>query len=472
MIKFGTSGFRGIIGDNFTKESVQRVAYAVAMLIKKEKVENAIIDIGFDNRFMAGDFAKWVAEVLAFYKIKINFYSIPTPTPTIAYLSKKHTFGIVLTASHNPYFYNGIKVFKQSGEVNDKYAEKIEKIANNMDYTKIKSITFDEGVKKGIIKLTKNTNSYQKNVISYINKDNLLKYNPKVLFNAMHGNSSLVVREICDKLGFTNYEIMKENIDPYFEGGLPAPYLKNLIDQKERVVKENFDIGIAFDGDSDRVTIIDKSGQIYDCNYILPAVYEYFVKVKGYSGGVAHNGAFSSLISLIAKDLNEKEIITKVGFKNVAEAFQNTTAFMGGETNGISLKEHIYGKDGIFAGFVVLDLISYYQKTFKEILTETTQKFHFPSCVIEFAYPITLEKKAEINEQVFIKKELPKLDKKIVSTNYNDGLKINFENNYWAAIRFSGNELVVRIFTEMENLENSNKMVAKLEKFIGVKERQ
>ena len=145
---------------------------------------------------------------------------------------------------------------------------------------------------------------------------------------------------------------------------------------------------------------------------------------------------------------------------------------MGGETNGISLKEHIYGKDGIFAGFVVLDLISYYQKTFKEILTETTQKFHFPSCVIEFAYPITLEKKAEINEQVFIKKELPKLDKKIVSTNYNDGLKINFENNYWAAIRFSGNELVVRIFTEMENLENSNKMVAKLEKFIGVKERQ
>ena len=472
MIKFGTSGFRAVIGENFTKESVQRVAYAVSMLIKKEKVENPVVDIGFDNRFMAEIYAKWVAEVLAYNKIKVNFFSLSTPTPTIAYMSKKHTFGIVLTASHNPFYYNGMKVIKESGEVNDKYASKIEKIANGVVYEKIKTLSFDDGVKQGLIKLTTNTNAYQKSILSYLDKEKLLTYNPKVLFNAMHGNSSRVVREICKKLGFTNYEIMKENIDPYFEGGLPAPYLKNVVDQKEKVVNEHFDIGLAFDGDSDRLTIIDKNGEIYDCNYVLPVVFDYFVKVKGYKGGVAHNGAFSSLISLVAKDLNEKEVITKVGFKNVAEAFKTTTAFMGGETNGIALKEHIYGKDGIMAGFFVLEILCHYQKSFKEILEETTRKFNFPSCVIEFAYPITMEKKAEINEQVFVKKELPSLKEKIVSTSYFDGLKMNFKNNYWAAIRFSGNENVVRIFTEMKDLESSNKMVAKLEKFIGVKVRQ
>lgn len=472
MIKFGTSGFRGIIGDNFTKESVQKVAYALCKLIKKEKIENPIVDIGFDNRFMAENYAVWVSEVLAYNKIKVNFYKTPTPTPTIAYLSKKHTFGIVLTASHNPYFYNGIKVFKESGEVPDNYAKKIEDIANKVEIEKVKTFAFDLACQNGIVKITDNTTAYENSVLSFIDKENIRKKNPKVLFNAMHGNSGKIIRSICRKLNFTNFEIMKENVDPYFEHGLPAPYLKNLNDQKERVSNFGFDIGIALDGDSDRVTIIDKSGEIYDCNYIFSVVFDYFVKVKKYSGGAVHNTVFTQLISMLAKDLGEKEFITKVGFKNIAEKFKTSSAFIGAETNGIALKKHVYCKDGILAGFLVIDIMCYYNKSFKEILDSIIEKYNFPSCVIEFAYPITLEKKAEITERVFVKKELPSLNKKIASTSYADGLKINFEDNYWAAARFSGNENVIRLFTEMKDLNEANKMMAKLEKFIGVKERQ
>ena len=470
MIKFGTSGFRAVIGDGFTKENVQKVAYAVCKNITKKK--DAVIDIGFDNRFIANFYAKWVAEVFLYHKIKVNFYKHPTPTPALAFVSKSHTFGIVLTASHNPYYYNGVKVFKNGGEIDDDFAKKIEEIANSIEFEKIKTLPFDEGEKAGYLNIIDKTEDYEKDVISYLNKKNISKYKPKVLFNALHGNSSRIVREICKKIGFSHFEIMKENIDPYFENSLPAPYLKNLVDQKERVVKEKFDLGIAFDGDSDRITIIDKSGEMYDCNYVFPVVYEYLVKVKGLKGGVAHNGLFSSLIGMLAKEFGEEENLTKVGFKNIAKVFEKGKAFIGAETNGVALRDHVYCKDGIMTGFIVIDLMSYYQKSFKEILDELTKRFNFPSCTIEFAYPFSLEKKAEINKQVFINKELPKLKRKIVNVTYDDGCKIFFENNYWCGIRFSGNENVVRLFTEMENIKNANKMIAELEKFIGVKERQ
>ena len=472
MIKFGTSGFRGIIGENFNKENVQRVAYALAMLISKEKIEKPIIDVGYDNRFMGDFFAKWVIEVLISYKIDVNFFEKSLPTPVIGFISKKHTFGIVLTASHNPYYYNGIKIIKDGGEIPDSFAQKIEKIANAVKFSKIKTTAYEDGISQKKICLVNNYEDYIKSVLSYINKKSICDYNPKILFNSMHGNSSMVIKEICKKIGFKNYEIMKESIDPYFEHGLPAPYLKNLTDQAKRVKDEKFDLGLALDGDSDRITCIDKSGEIYDCNYILTALFNYLVKEKKFEGGVVHNTAFTNLLSLVAKANDRADYVAKVGFKHISEIFKNTDAFIGGETNGIALKNHLFGKDGVLGAFLLIDLISYYRKNFKEILSSIEKKYHFKGKVIEFAYPITLKKKEEITDLVFIKKELPLMDRKLISCDYSDGVKYIFENGYWAMIRFSGNENVVRIFVEAENEKNCLRDISKLENFINVKERQ
>lgn len=472
MIKFGTSGFRGIIGENFTKENVQKVAYAIATIVNKKKFVDPIIDIGYDNRFMGDFFAKWVSEVLIGNNIKVNFFEKSLPTPVIGYLSKSHTFGIVLTASHNPYYYNGMKVFQGGGEVPDDFASKIEKLANSVKSAKIKTLSFEEGVAQGKITLASNYDEYLKSVLSFVNKKEILAYNPKILFNAMHGNSTSVILNICKKLGFKNFEIMKDNIDPYFEHGLPAPYLKNLTDQAKRVKEENFDLGLALDGDSDRITCIDKSGQIYDCNYVLTLLFNYLVEARGFKGGVVHNTAFTNLISLVAKAHDRTDYVAKVGFKNIAEIFKNSDAFIGGETNGIALKEHLLGKDGVLGAILLIDMISYYKKSFKELLTSIEKEYKFKGKVLEFAYPITLKKKEEITQQVFVKKELPKLERKLVSCGYSDGAKYVFENGYWAMIRFSGNENVVRIFSEAENEKACLKDIEKLEDFIGVKERQ
>lgn len=472
MIKFGTSGFRGIIGENFNKENVQRVAYALAMLISKEKIEKPIIDVGYDNRFMGDFFAKWVIEVLISYKIDVNFFEKSLPTPVIGFISKKHTFGIVLTASHNPYYYNGIKIIKDGGEIPDSFAQKIEKIANAVKFSKIKTTAYEDGISQKKICLVNNYEDYIKSVLSYINKKSICDYNPKILFNSMHGNSSMVIKEICKKIGFKNYEIMKESIDPYFEHGLPAPYLKNLTDQAKRVKDEKFDLGLALDGDSDRITCIDKTGDIYDCNYILTLLYNYFIEAKGYTGGVAHNTAFTNLLSLVCKAHDKPEYISKVGFKHIAEIFLKSDAFIGGETNGIALKDHLLSKDGVLASFLLIDLISHYKKSFKELLTKLEKEYNFKGKVLEFAYPISLTKKAEITDKVFVKKDLPLLDKKLISSSYADGAKYIFENGYWGMIRFSGNENVVRIFAEMEDEKACLEQIAKLEDFIGVKVRQ
>ena len=472
MIKFGTSGFRGVIGDNFTKENTCKLAYALGSLIKKEKITEPIVDIGFDNRFMGEFFAKWAAEVLVAYGVKVNFYTESLPSPALAFMAKKHTFGIVLTASHNPFYYNGIKVFSGGREVPDEYSSKIEKIANSVKYKNIKSVPYESGVESGKITELTRFDEYIKSILSFVNKKSIQEYNPKILFNVMHGNATTAIKDICKRLGLKNYEIMKENLDPYFEHGLPAPYLKNLGEQAKRVQKEKFDIGLALDGDSDRITCIDKSGEIYDCNYILTLLYNYFIEAKGYAGGVAHNTAFTNLLSLVCKAHDKPEYISKVGFKHIAEIFLKSDAFIGGETNGIALKDHLLSKDGVLASFLLIDLISHYKKSFKELLTKLEKEYNFKGKVLEFAYPISLTKKAEITDKVFVKKELPLLDKKLISSSYADGAKYVFENGYWGMIRFSGNENVVRIFAEMEEEKACLEQIAKLEDFIGVKVRQ
>lgn len=472
MIKFGTSGFRGIMGGNFNKQNLQKIAYAVSKLIKDEKVKTPVIDIGFDNRFMGDFYAKWATEVFTAYGIKINFYENSTPTPAIAYLSKEHTFGVVLTASHNPYYYNGIKIFKNGGEVLDAYAAKIEEIANAVNFDDIKTLDFETALKKGQICLVKHIEAYEMSVVSFLNKKMLRKRNLKVLFNVMHGNGAVAINNIMKKLGLKNYEIMNANIDPYFEHELPAPYLKNLTVQKQRVVKEKFDLGIALDGDSDRVSFIDNNGEMYDCNYIVPLLYSYLIENKKMKGGVAHNIAFTSLLSYVVKELGQEEHIAKVGFKNIAEKFETTDAILGAETTGIALKEHVYCKDGILSGLLVLDMLSSCEKNITDLLKDVKKKFNYPCKVYEFAYPITDKKKAEIQKKVFEDKKLPCLSRKIENADYFDGVKFYFDKKYWAEIRFSGNENVVRIFAEMENDKACYKMIAEIEKFIGVSERQ
>lgn len=472
MIKFGTSGFRGIVGDNFTKENVQKIAYALCQIVKEDEIKNPEIVIGFDNRFMSADFAKWTAEVLA-TTMKVKFYEKAVPTPIISYEAKKTTFGLMITASHNPYIYNGIKVILRGGrDCDDEYAKRIEKIANKAKAKDVTSISFEEGVKSKKIKMVKDIKSYCDSILSFVDVKKIQKSNLKVVANAMHGNSVECVHYLFDKLKL-NYEVMNENIDPYFEGVLPAPYKQNVSGQAKKVVSEKFDLGVAFDGDSDRFALISSSGKYFDCNFVCAVLYYYLIKVKGYKCGVSKNYANTSLIKKLAEVFGQNCYETIVGFKNVALSLLETDSIMGVESNGIAFKPHSLIKDGPLVAVLLIDAICALGKSFDEILSDIQKALNYKSEIIECNYVLSDKQRQIINEKVFVQKKTPKIaGRKIKDIDFTDGCKIIYEDGYWGMFRFSGTEKIIRLYAEMKNIKQCNEVVNSYAKFLGLKERQ
>lgn len=473
MIKFGTSGFRGIMGDNFTKESVQRVAFSISKVVLDNKWASIPIAIGYDNRFMSKDYAKWMVEILIAYGIKVEYYTNPVPSTLIAFSAKNRQIGIMLTASHNPYYYNGVKIFINGGCEPDKaFTDKIEEFANNCDYSKIKSIDYVDGVKQAKIVETNAIKPYCDFMINYFDKKVFKNYTKRVLFNAMHGSTVECMNYITKKLGLKNFNSINDSIDPYFEYKLPAPYKQNLIDQANIIKKEKYDLGFAFDGDGDRITFIDKTGEIYDSNYASVVIYYYLVKYKNFKGGLVKNTALTSLTTKVTNLFGYKTFNANVGFKNIAKIMKETDGILGVESNGMCMKGHILHKDGLFFALMMMEALEKIGKSFGEIIQELKKICNFPCQTLEFAYEITQKQKDEINKKLFIDKKLPKFQMPIQDVWLFDGCKIIFENDYWCQIRFSGNEMVVRIFAEGKDINQCQEFVKTCEDFIGVHDKQ
>ena len=473
MIKFGTSGFRGIMSDNFTKENVQKIAHALCVITKEDNIKNPAVVIGFDNRFMSQDFAKWVCEVLV-KDMSILFHTNAIPTPQVSFETKKKTFGIMITASHNPYKYNGIKIFFDGGkECDDALANRIEKIANKTKLKDIQTLDFDKAVSGKKITLTDDIKDYCDDMLKQINVKNIQKSNIKVLANCMHGNAGESLKYLFKKLKL-NHEIMRDNVDPYFGGMLPAPYKHNLADQIKKIKDEHFDLGLAFDNDSDRFCLISSSGKFYDCNFVGSVIYFYLYKTKNLKINVVKSLATTSLINKLAETFGLECIETKIGFKYLAkELLSNEKNYIGIESEGFAYKPHTIIKDGIMTGLLVIDALCEIGKSFDEIIKDIQQGLNFKSEIIECAYPITDAQKNKIIDKLFVQKKVPTLKgKKITKTDYTEGLKVYYDENYFALFRFSGNEPVLRIYTEMKDLKDCENVISQLEKFIGVKEKQ
>lgn len=469
MIKFGTSGFRAIMGEDFTKENVVKIAYAITKYFKETKIKKPSVVVGYDNRFMSDMYAKWLSEVLAEKNIFVCLYSKSVPSPLISYMTKDFNLGVMITSSHNPYYYNGVKIFiRPAKEVDETFTSKIEMWAN--EDISIKTKTFEEYLNSGKITLTDNIKDYYDSILKFINPNKTENLKFKILYNSMNGNSNECLEYIFKKMK-VNFASMNTNVDPYFRHMLPSPYKHNLKDEIEKIKKEKFDVGFALDGDSDRISVIDSKGNFIDGNFILPILFYYFKKYKNYNGGLVKNTALSNLSLKLAKYFNEECYNAKTGFKHIGKILDSTSAFLGGESNGIAFKEHVKSKDGIIAAALLVDMMAESGKKIEDILTEIQSLVKFKSDVVEYAYPISAKQKSEIMHKLFEENKTPKLNK-ILNISRDGEFRINFENDYWAMIRFSGTENVVRIFAEQKNLKECNKIVCELETFIGVTEKQ
>ncbi|MEE0929277.1 MAG: phosphoglucomutase/phosphomannomutase family protein, partial [Acutalibacteraceae bacterium] len=297
MINFGTGGWRAIIGEDFVCENIRKVAAGIATLARTENKTDKPIIVGYDRRFLSDSAAKWVAEVLAAEGFTVWFMNRSAPTPLVMHtvLKKGLFYGIEITTSHNPAEYNGIKLIVEEGR--DAPVETTSLLEDFISKQEaVKFIPFDEAVKEGKIVFLKNPfNDFLDDIMNLLDMKALRERGLRVLFDSMHGSGAYPLLTIFYTARCT-IDTINSNKDAYFGGLMPAPSEQSLAALRHRVVREGYHLGIAMDGDGDRLGIIDKNGRYISANEILCMLYYYLVKYKGWKGGVVRNLATTHML--------------------------------------------------------------------------------------------------------------------------------------------------------------------------------
>lgn len=460
MIKFGTGGFRAIIGEDFTKENLELIAKALSQMIFQDGVSDKPVIIGYDRRFLSDLAAQWISSVFAAEGITVHLIDFNAPTPMIMFQVKEEqaAYGIAVTASHNPAEYNGVKVFTSGGrDATEKVTDRIENEIAKINKNEISRMDFSKALKAGLIKRINPQNAYIDSILSLINIEAIKDRELRILLDPMYGVSKTTLQTIlmtcrCD------VEVIHDRHDTLFGGRLPSPSSDTLAHLSQLVVKGGYDLGIATDGDADRIGLIDANGTFIHPNDILVLLYYYLHEFKGWKGGVVRNIATTHCLDKMAEAFGETCYEVPVGFKHISSKMEETDAIIGGESSGgLTVKGHIRGKDGVYAGALLTEMYSVIGKPLSEILNDIHSKYgnFFMS---EADFRMTQERKEELQKLLFEEKNAPDFGLEIEKVSYLDGFKVYFKNGGWIICRFSGTEPVLRIFSEMSTQEEADRI--------------
>ncbi len=470
MVKFGTGGWRAIIGDEFIKDNIVKVAQGLANIMIEEKVDSKGIVIGYDRRFLSEQSAKWLCEVFAANHITVRLIDREAPTPIIMFSVKKYEcdYGMAVTASHNPASYNGIKVFMEGGRDSDVYiTENIEKNVEKLQLNDIKSVTFEEGLKSGFIQIIHPFNEYIDTILSMLDVKSIRDKDLKILLDPMFGVSKTSLQTILMSAR-CEVDVIHDRHDTMFGGRLPSPSALTLTRLSDMVAEKGYDLGIGTDGDADRLGIIDENGVFIHPNKIMSLLYYYLLEYKGWKGSVVRNIATTHLLDSIAKHYHQECFEVPVGFKHVSSKMAETDAIIGGESSGgLTVKGHVKGKDGIFAAGLLVEMISVTGKRLAEllqVLEDQFGKFEMVEANLEF----DPKEKQRLLDLLYTKKKIPEFDIPVDHVSYLDGVKVYFENDGWLIARFSGTEPLIRIFAEQSCNAEADALVAKMKEFLEI----
>ena len=460
-IKFGTDGWRAVIADEFTFKNLGVVVAAIARYLKKEKKDKAGIAIGYDNRFLSEDFAWFSAKVLSDNNIKsfISDSSIPTPLTAFLVLDLILNGGIMITASHNPSIYNGIKFIPfYGGPAGDNITKQIEEnirentSSNDLLYNKTKE---NNSSHSSNIKVIKDYTKYKRHLSNILNMDLIRKVRPLVAIDTMFGAGSKILPEILNSDLNLEAVVYNDYRDCLFGGSLPDPSEKNLSSFRETILKNNLDIGLALDGDADRFGIIDGKGVYISPNNAISIILNFMIETRSIDTGdiAVRTVATTHLIDDICASNNIEMLETPVGFKHIAEAMRKGNVIVGGEeSGGLSIKGHIPEKDGILACLKILEIQSFLNKktgTFyiSDYLNNIYEKYGYYHN-IRLDIEVSQKRKPQIIKYFLSMKNKDIENVKVKKIVDIDGAKLIFENKSWLLVRASGTEPLIRCYIE------------------------
>ena len=450
MIKFGTDGWRAVIGEAFTYDNVVRVARAHASLLKERGINKVLV--GYDWRFMSEHFAKRVYDTFKEEGLEVKLVGSACTTPMVSFGVKYLGYenGVMITASHNPPIYNGYKIKESFG--GSATPEFVKEVERRIDYGEVKPPREFEAEYQEVRK------HYVEKLRSLINLDLLREREFLVVHDSMHGTTSGLLEYILrdTKVSVVN---IRKNRDPLFGGNPPEPIERYMEITKEKVRALKAGLGVANDGDGDRIALVDEKGNYVNTQLIYVILLLHLLKHKGKRGAVVKTVSTSYLADRICKAFGVELMEVPVGFKNINEVIlkRRDVIFGGEESGGYGIPEYLPERDGIFSALNILEYIFLEEKSLSEVIEEIFKEFG------EAYYgrvDLKVEEKAKekIKE---LKKEPPQVIKnyKVREVKTIDGVKFVLEDDSWLLMRPSGTEPLVRIYAEAPSREKVSELL-------------
>ncbi|MDD4334870.1 MAG: phosphoglucomutase/phosphomannomutase family protein [Desulfotomaculaceae bacterium] len=453
QISFGTDGWRGVLAEDFNFANVRLVARSIGMYILKHGLAAEGVVIGYDSRFFSDRFAAIIAEVLSGQGIPVRIAERATPTPVVAYAIKLHNAGggIMLTASHNPPEYNGIKFIPEYAgpalpHITAEIEDNIRMLADAPDEEE------NSGDNKAPVKKMNPYADYARHITALVDMNAIEKAGLHVVVDPMHGAGVGYLENLLMHAGASVIAI-RDYSDPLFGGSLPEPTAKSLGQLRERVIGSGAHLGLALDGDADRFGIIDSNGAFITPNQFLPILLYHLYSVKGLQGPVARTVATTHLLDRIADRYGQQAIETPVGFKYISQCLTERGAVLGGEeSGGLSVQGHVPEKDGILAGLLAAEIVAVHGQSLTALMEQVAEEFGR-------LYSERLDVRTSAQEKERVLRLLnglkpAKLGKRqITGGTAVDGVKFLLDGGAWVLVRASGTEPLFRIYVEAGSLE-------------------
>ena len=455
-IKFGTDGWRAIIANDFTIENVTKVSVAVADWLNNSQKSPTVV-IGYDTRFGGEMFAKQIAVVLADRGIKVflsdNFVS--TPMLSLGTLKQNASLGIIVTASHNPPSYNGIKLKgSYGGPLLPEKVEEIEKLIPEIITEVFDTLNYEEYLQLKKVEYIDLESIYLAHIEENFDLDAIRNSGLKFAFDGMYGSGQNIIKKILPDATF-----FRCDYNPSFMGQAPEPIEKNL-KEFSRIIKScGADSGLAVDGDADRIGLLNSEGNFIDSHHLILLLIHYLVKYKKQTGKVCVAFSTTSRIKKMCQHYNLDLEISKIGFKYICSTMIKEDVLIGGEeSGGIAVKGHIPERDGIWIGLVIWEYMAKSGRTLQELIDEVYQ------VTGKFALERhDLHLQEELKNQIIENCKNGKYNSfgkyKVQRIDNLDGYKYFFSDDEWIMIRPSGTEPVLRAYAESYSKEEAGEIL-------------
>lgn len=462
-IKFGTDGWRGIIADDFTFPNVRKVTRAIASYLETAYTKDRPVLVAYDTRFLADQFARTAAEVLADLGWTVKITDQDCPTPVIAYNARhlNSAGALMFTASHNPAPYCGIKYIPDyagpaTPEITDTIVANIEGADDSPPSSSRASqiSTFDPKP------------DYLQFIYTLLDVERIRSAHLKVKYDALYSTSRGYLDTVLEHCG-CELESFHTYRDVLFGGGMPEPKGEQLVGLVEVVKQDRADLGLATDGDSDRFGIVDEKGNVLSPNTVLLLLARHLIKNKGKSGAIVRTVATTHLLDNFAAKYGLEIYETPVGFKYIGEKMRETAVLIGGEeSGGLSVLGHIPEKDGILADMLVAEAIAYEGKPLSQLVEEAIAEADGPLYNKRLDLHLNDAHKAAVMASFTQNPPTEVAGIKVKEVGRKDGVKLYLEEGSWVLLRPSGTEPLIRVYLETNSPEKQTQIATQMEQLI------